>query len=134
MPVFSKLWDVKYLFGPNPLDLSRSDIWFFWSAAIMVVLGLLLKIFAVRSETNSPTRLLFNRFYHLFLTVGFLVFLWVGLRFENIPWLGTHVVVLALDLLFIVWLVFILIYFLGKYQKHIRAWRDEKTKQKYLSR
>ena len=130
----SKLWDVKYLFGPNPLDLSRSDILFFWSAAGMVVAALIFKIFSVRSEAGSPARFLFNKFYHLFLTAGLLVFLWVGARFENIPWLGTHVVVLGLGLIFLVWLVFILFYLLGKYPKQIRAWRDEKTKQKYLSR
>jgi hypothetical protein len=130
----SKLWDLKYLFGPNPTDLSRSDIWFFWSAAAMVVLGLIFKIIAIRSEINSPTRLLLNRFYHLFLTIGLLVFLWAGLRFENIPWLGTHVVVLGLLLIFLVWLGFIAVYLAWKYPKFFRAWRDEKTRQKYLSR
>lgn len=133
MPDFTKLWNVTYLFGPNPIEMSRSDFWFFIISSALVFISLVFKIVAIQKEIGNPVKHLFNRLFHLCLTIGFFALVWSGLRFENIPWLATHVVVLVLYLIFLVWLGFILYYSIRWLPKQIRLWRDEKTKQKYLS-
>lgn len=129
---FTKLWDKIYLFGPNPPDLARSDLIFFWVSLVFVVAAIISKIIVFRTAPGSPKRMLWSRIFHLFLTIGILVLLWVGARFENIPWLGTHVVVLSLFLIGLVWLVFIMRYYLVEGRSRQSMWEEEKIKQKYL--
>jgi Ca2+/Na+ antiporter len=131
---FTKLWDKTYLFGPNPLDISRSDRIFFLVAIVFVVCGIISKVLAARQPSRSPRQHLLNRLYHLFLTSGFLVLLWVGARFENIPWIAAHVVVLLLFLIWLAWLLFIAKYFFKEYHIHQKLWKEEELKQKYLAK
>lgn len=134
MPDITKLWNPIYLFGPNPIDLSRSDHIFFWIAVGFVVAGLVAKLLSRTSPPASPRRGLSNRFFRLFATMGILVSMWIGLRFENIPWLGTHIVVLFLLLVFLIWLFFIGKYLIGGFRRQEHAWQEEQIKQKYLKR
>lgn len=129
---FTKLWDKTYLLGPNPLDLSRSDLIFFWVTLAFIVAGIISKIMAVRAETGSPSKFLFRRLFHLFATMGILILLWIGFRFENIPWLSTHVVVLFLFLIWFIWTGFIAKYFVTKFRGEERIWKEEAIKRKYL--
>lgn len=129
---FSKLWDKVYLLGPNPLELSRSDRIFFWIAAVFVVLAVLAKIGVLRQPKDSPRRLLFSRFFHKFATIGILVLVWFTLRFENIPWLSTHIVVVFLVLVWLTWLMFIARYFFSRFRKAQKLWEDEALKRRYL--
>lgn len=129
---FTKLWDKIYLLGPNPPDLSRSDLIFFWISLIFLAVGIIAKILAARAETSSPQRFLRSRFFHLFLTMGILILSWVGLRFENIPWLSTHIVVLSLFLIWFIWLIFIGKYYVKEFRNKHRLFEEQKIKQKYL--
>lgn len=129
---FTKLWDKTYLLGPNPVELSRSDLIFFWAALAFTALGIAAKVFAWRAEIASPQKYFMNRLYHLFLTMGVLVLLWAGLRFENIPWLSTHIVILGLILIWFVWLVFIAKYFFREFPRQKKIWDEERIKRKYL--
>ncbi|TSA46340.1 hypothetical protein D4R52_00735 [bacterium] len=131
---FAKLGDAKYLFGPNPLALSRSDHVFFWVTAIFFFISIVFKIIEARMAAGSPQKHLFGRFFHAFLTTSILVAIWAGARYENIPWLGTHIVALGLYAIFLVWLGFILKYFFFEFRKQRRTWLDELVKQKYLAR
>ncbi len=134
MPDFNKLWNSLYLFGPNPLSLSRSDYIFFWIGVGFVIIAIVAKIFVWLSEKNSPPRHLLSRFFHLFFTTGLLTLFWFGMRFENIPWLSTHFLELCFLLMGLVWFGFILKYLLFDFGPQVRAWRDEATKRKYLAR
>lgn len=130
----SKLWNLTYLFGPNPLDFSRSDKIFFVAGIAFVILAIAGKVWAIKHEPQSPSRHLFNRLYHLFLTIGILVVFWGGARFENIPWLSTHFLVLLFYLGWLVWLGFIGFYFFGDFRLQHRIWQDEVVKRKYLAK
>ncbi|MBI4050539.1 MAG: hypothetical protein HY396_00995 [Candidatus Doudnabacteria bacterium] len=130
---FTKLWNKTYLFGPNPIELVRSDFIFFWTSLALVAAGIILKIFAIKNSLDSPKRYLFNRLFHLCFTMGLLILLWFGFRFENIPWLSTHFVVLSLLLIWLVWLVFIGKYFFSQYRAQQKIWQDEAIKRKYLN-
>lgn len=132
MPDFTKLWDSKYLFGLNSAVLTRSDWIFLYAAAGFVVAAVVAKILAVRKEPASPLRFLLNRAFHLFLTTGLLSLLWVGFRYENIPWLSTHIVVLAIWFIDLVWAAYIVKYYFQVYPGRRKAWEEEKIKKKYL--
>ncbi len=131
---FTKLWDKQYLFGPNPLELSRSDNIFFWIALVFIVAGIAAKILAMKNQGGSPKNVLFGRFTRLFLTTGLLTLLWVGARFENIPWISIRFLVLAILLMWLVWLLFIGKYFVRDFRKRQKTWEDEELKRKYLPR
>lgn len=128
----TKLWDKRYLFGPNPIDLTRSDHIFFWISLVFVVAAILSKIIASTQQNGSPKKFLMNRFFRAFLTMGILILLWTGARFENIPWLSTHILLLFLFLIWLVWLFFIAKYFLKDYRGQQENWESEQVKQKYL--
>lgn len=130
---FTKLWDKTYLFGPNPIELSRSDWGFFWLAVGFVLFSLIAKVLAIKSESESPDKLLRNRFFHLFLTVGILLLLWSGMRFENIPWLSTRLLALLLLFLWLLWLAFIARYLFSSFRVQKKAWEAELLKRKYLT-
>lgn len=129
---FTKLWDKQYLFGPNPLSLSRSDYIFFGLALIFLVAAIFFKLLVLRKASSDPKRYLFSRFFHSFLTTSLFVFVWVGARFENIPWLSTHFLVLTLFLIWFVWMGFIVKYLLKDYRKQKQLWDEETLKQKYF--
>ena len=131
---FTKLWNKTYLLGPNPLELQRSDQSFFIVSLAFILIGLLTKIVSYQSDVGSPKKLLLSRFFHVFLTSGTLILLWFGSRFENIPMLSTHIVVLLLFVIWIVWLIFIAKYFFKEYRVKQRLWEEEKVKRKYLAR
>lgn len=131
---FTKLLDKDYLFGPNPPDLTRSDWIFFWAGAVFALAGIIAKFFAIRAEKPSPKAMLYRRFFHLFSTVGVLVLLWVGARFENIPWLSIHAVVLGIFLVWLFWLIFIAKYSLGNFRHQQKIWEEAAIKRKYLKK
>lgn len=129
---FTKLWDKAYLFGPNPFSFSRSDFIFFGLAIALVAAAAVFKILVLRADKDSPRRFLLLRYFHLTATAGILTLLWAGARFENIPWLSTHFLVLLMFLGWLFWLGFILKYYFRQYRHVLRAWQEEKIKRKYL--
>ncbi|MDP3741083.1 MAG: hypothetical protein Q8R08_02030 [bacterium] len=131
---FTKIWDPKYLFGPNPTSLSRSDHIFFWIAIVFIVAAVGAKIFSAKDNSQSPKKYLFRRLFALFLTSGLLTMLWVGSRYENIPWLSTHFVVLIILLSWFIWLAFIGKYVVKNFFSQQKLWEEEELKRKYLTR
>lgn len=131
---FTKLWDRRYLFGPNPFDFSRSDHIFFWLAVVLLILAAAAKIFSINIEAGSPKRYLLGRVFNFAITIGILSLLWAGARHENIPWLSRHIVVLAVFLIGFLWVGFIAKYFFGNFGFQQKTWQDEQLKHKYLSK
>lgn len=131
---FTKFWDKRYLFGPNPFDLTRSDQIFFGIAIASVVLCAAAKIFVWRAERNSPKKNLFSRLFHLFLTMGIFLGVWYAARFERIPWIYTHFTALLILALGAVWFAFIARYYWKSYRNLQRDFNEEEIKRKYLSR
>ena len=124
----TKLWDTTYLFATNTQGLSRSDLIFMWIGVAFVVLSIIVKGVSVKQPKDSPKKVLLARLYHLFLTIGLLIALWFGLRFESIPWLSAHVVVLALFVVAALWLLAIARHYRRWYRGAQANWQDEQLK------
>lgn len=131
---FTKLWDKRYLLGPNPLELARSDHIFLGLAIALVALGVGAKIMVWRADAGSPKKYLLGRLFHLFFTIGIGLGIWYGARIERIPWIYTHFTALFLLLIGAAWFVFIARYYVRVYRLAQRAWEDEKLKNKYLKK
>lgn len=129
----TKLWDKNYLFGSFP-GLVRSDYIFSATAAIFIVLGIIAKLWAMRLENESPKKKLLSRYFRLNFTVGILISLWFGARYEAIPWLATHFVVLVLLIIWAVWLFFVVRENLTRYRRQQSLWEEDVLKRKYLPR
>ena len=129
---FTKLWQSRYLFGPNPLALSRSDYIFFGLAAAFTLIGIVSKVLVFNKDHADPRRLLWNKLWHAFFTIGVFMLLWYGARYENIPWIGTHFVALCLLLIGLVWLGFIAWYRIKTYPGAVHRYQEENVRQKYL--
>ncbi len=130
----TKLWDKTYLFSPSFTSFTRSEHIFFWTAVVFLVLGVAAKIVVWYTEAGRPKKVLFGRFFHLFLTSGLLLMLWYGARVEQVPWISAHISALLVFVVFFVWLVFIVSFFWRKYRKLEESWSEQKIKQKYLAR
>jgi len=105
---------------------------FFWIAVAMAAAALISKAAAIRASADSPKRYLFHKYFHSLLTMGILVLLWAGARYQNIPWVQTHIVALVLFLITLVWLGFVVFYHRKDYRRHLSEWKEGKTKKKYL--
>lgn len=125
---------MTYLFSTRTPGLVRSDLVFMWVGAVFVIASIIIKGFVVKQLAGSPKKILLNRCYHLFLTIGLLVMLWFGFRYENIPWLSAHVAVLGLFLMAGLWFVFIARFYFRNYKTAQKSWADEQLKKKYLAR
>ncbi|OGE77735.1 MAG: hypothetical protein A2751_01605 [Candidatus Doudnabacteria bacterium RIFCSPHIGHO2_01_FULL_46_14] len=130
----TKLWDKRYLFGPNPFDLARSDHIFFVLAITCVIIAAAAKIIVLRAERGSPKKILFGRVFHLFLTIGILLGIWYGARIERIPWIYTHFTALLLLIVGLVWFGFITRFYLRVHRSAQERWQDEQVKLQYLKR
>ena len=131
---FTKLWSTAYLFGPAGFELVRSDKVIFYASLISIALAIVIKIFVLAKPKMSPVAVLLSRFFHLFLTMGILVLIWVGAREQAIPWISTHFMALVLFIISVVWLGYIVKYYFRKYRHEVKDWQDEQVKRKYLSR
>ncbi len=131
---FTKLWDKRYLFGPNPFDLTRSDYIFLGIAIACVALAFIAKIIHWRAEKESPRKILFSRLFHLFLTTGLLLGLWYGARVQRIPWIYTHFTALLILVISLAWFGFIARFYWKRYRALAQSWKEEKIKFKYLAR
>lgn len=130
----TKLWDKRYLFGPNPLELTRSDHIFLGLAIACAVLGIAAKIVVWRAQTGSPKQHLLGRLFHLWFTMGIGLAVWYGARIERIPWIYTHFTALLLLSVGAAWFVFIVRYYVRVYRSAQKFWEDEQLKNKYLKK
>lgn len=131
---FTKLWNTIYLFGLPAGGLSRSDYIFFGISVFFILLSAACKFWAVKAGKVSPGNFLYSRYYHLFLTMGLLLLLWAGARFESIPWLSTHFLGLILLVISAIWFIFILKYHIREHGSREKVWQEEEVRKKYLSR
>ncbi len=128
---FKKLFNKEYLFSVNRVLLARSDKLFFIVGAVLIILAILLKVASIYAP-NPIDKILRNKFYKLFLTIGVLEILWFGFRYENVPFFGSHFIALLILLIGLAWFIKLLISFIVNYKKDKLEWEKEQVKLRYL--
>ena len=128
---FHKLLTKDYLLNINRVLLTRSDKLFFVIGAAMVILAIVFKIASLYAP-NPVDKILRNKFFRLFLTIGISEVIWFGARFENIPFFGSHAVALAILLIGAAWLIQLAASIIKNYKADKVTWEKEQMKLKYL--
>lgn len=128
---FHKLLEKDYLFNINRVLLTRSDKLIFVIGAVLVVVAIVFKIAALYAPTPVD-KLLRNKFYKLFLTIGLLEVVWFGFRYEEVTFFGSHFVAFVILLIGAIWFVQLIFSIFKNYKADKTVWEKEQIKLKYL--
>jgi hypothetical protein len=128
---FHKLIETDYLFTVNRVFLARSDKLFFVVGAALVIVAIVFKIAALYAP-NPLDKILRNKFFNLFLTIGLLEVVWFGARYENIMFFGSHFLALLILLIGLVWFIFLAASIMKNYRSDKLMWEKEQVRLKYL--
>ncbi|MBI4363365.1 MAG: hypothetical protein HY545_00775 [Candidatus Doudnabacteria bacterium] len=97
----------------------------------LFVVGVIL--FVVKLLLKDPiAKRLVNKFFHLFIWIGFSGAIWFGFRYESTPFLGRRFWVGLIALAGLVWLVWNIYYLLLKFKSERQAHLTESIRQRYL--
>ncbi len=126
--IFTKTW----MFGTAQfVGISRTDKLFFVLSVLLLVLAVIMTV-VFRGKKNSLKKNLQKRWRALFATIGVLGLIWSFLRYEYIVGMSSHVVVIAIYFLALIWALAILKYYMGKYKKQLAEYEKEQQLKKYL--
>lgn len=131
MNLLKQFFTTQYLFNVNSAFISPKEKLFFLVGAILVLLGVVLKISSVLSP-NPIDKKYRQKFYLLFLTVGLLELFWYLCRYENVRFFNTHFVAWIYILIGIIWFVVILVKAFRNYSREKMLWEKDQVKLKYL--
>lgn len=125
------LFNPSFLFNINTVIIERADNLFFLIGAIMLVLGVLLKLAAVMAP--NPVDLKYRqKFFYLFASIGVSEIIWYGARLQTVRFFGTHFVALVVLLIGLIWFVVLDIKTFLHYDKEKKVWEKQQIKLKYL--
>lgn len=126
--IFTKTW----MFGTAQfVGISRTDKLFFVLSVLLLVLAVIMTV-VFRGKKNSLKKNLQKRWRALFATIGVLGLIWSFLRYEYIVGMSSHVVVIVIYFLALIWALAILKYYMGKYKKQLAEYEKEQQLKKYL--
>jgi Ca2+/Na+ antiporter len=131
MNILKTFFSYQYLFQVNAAFISPQEKLFFFFGAILVLLGIVLKIAAVLS-LNPVDKTYREKFYHLFLTIGISEVIWYLCRRENVSFFNTRFVAWIIVLIAIIWFIEVFAKALKNYSKEKIVWEKEQVRQKYL--
>jgi len=121
----------QYLFSVNTVYISPTEKLFFLAGAVLVLLGVVLKISAAFAPTPVDKKFR-NKFYNLFLTIGLSELGWYFFRYENVPYVDTLFVAWLVILIAIIWAIVLLVKAFKNYSKEKEVWGKEQVKLRYL--
>lgn len=111
---------------------SHADKVLLYFNALLIVAGVITGYFANRERENRAYKLLMQRFTSMLLTIGILGSIWSILREQGVVMLSSHVVIIAIYLVLLVWLITVIKFEATDYQVLAEAERKESARQKYL--
>jgi hypothetical protein len=125
----SKLFKVNYLLDATP----KSDGLYQYSIIIFGLLGLVtLLLWFFSRNKQKLTREFFKKIITLFITTAILGIICIFLRSQEIPYLGSRLVLLILIFMFIIWGGFILYFRIMVMPKKIKNIKEKEEFEKYL--
>jgi len=120
-----------FLFQINRVRIEPIDEAFLYIGIAMVVLAFVFKL-AARLSPSSVDAKYREKFFSLFVSIGFSVIVWFAARAQLVRFFGTHFVVLLVLFVGLVWFVWIVVKMAKNYRKEKQAWDKEQMKRKYL--
>lgn len=121
----------QFLFTFNSANIDPGEKLVFIFGVVLVLLAIVLKISAILAPNPVDSKYR-QKFYRLFLTIGFGEVFWYLLRYENAMFLGTHFVAMAIAAMGLLWFVVIIINLARKYKADKMVWDKEQVRLKYL--
>jgi len=125
-----KIINIGYIFEttPSPEGLYRYLAILFG----LMIIGAI--VIVILNRRKSLTRKVKSGFFSLLLTVGIIGLSLIFFRFEEIPYLGSRLMLILLFFIIICWAAFIIWYWLVILPKEIAMIREKEKFQKYLPR
>ncbi len=126
--IFTKTW----MFGTAQfIGISRTDKLFFILSSVLFVASILM-FFWMRTKKDSIKKNMQKRWRALFGTIGVLGLIWSFLRYEYIVGISSHMVVIILYFIALVWALVILKYYIGKYKQQLAEHEKQQQLKKYM--
>lgn len=129
--VLLKFFSVQHQFKIDPVHINLSDKVLLIIALCLILIALGIRVASLWMK-DRLFRNLILRYYHLTLTIGLLELVWYALRFEVVPFFGSHIVAYVILLIGVVWSGFIKWYWWKVYPVEREKIRKQQVKQKYL--
>lgn len=126
-----EIFTYKFLFEVNRVMLEKSDRIFLMIGALVMMLAIVFKVAAKLASSEVDTKYR-NKFFNLFLYVGFAKIIWFGLRYQNIKFFGSHFVAMLVLFIGFVWFVYVLVKMFKNYKSEKIDWEKEQVRRKYL--
>jgi len=130
-PVIKQFFTPSYLFNLNPghqfaylLPLSIIFGFFLVGGAILV--------FLARRLSNVVYKKFLSRVYNLLFTIGFVGFLLIFFRYENIYFLSARFWLIVLFITGAIWAIIIFYYGIKKLPQEVQRYQEMLRKEKYL--
>lgn len=132
MHILKYLVSREFWFYINPIRYEAVDKLFF-TLVILAVVGAVGLYIASKLLKNPVWRKLAQRLSVMSASFGVVGALWVGCRYELVPWFGTHTAFVVLVVIAGVWKLRILWHFWRTYKMDIASWQKAQMKDKYLT-
>ncbi len=126
--IFTKTW----MFGTAQfVGISRIDKFFFILSCVLLVTSIVME-FWMRTKKDSIKKNIQKRWRALFATFGVLGLIWSFLRYEYIVGISSHIVIIILYFIALIWAIAILKYYFGKYKRQLAEHEKQEQIKKYL--
>jgi amino acid transporter len=126
------LFTQDFLIAPSFAGLSSiSDKTFTTLAILLVAFGVFFSVL-IRRTKNPVKKDLYSRWSRLSYTISLLAIIWVFFRYEEIPQISAHWIILLIYLIGLIWAVNIIRYVLNAYKPRLDAYNKDQMKKKYM--
>lgn len=120
----------EYLFETGTRGLTSTDQIFMYLGVLTIAIGVFAFIF--KRNKNAITKDLWSRWQGLGFTIGILILIWAGMRYELIRTLSSHFILFVILIIGLIWKLSILKYYFTKYKTAIAEMHKQEEKMKYL--
>ncbi|MCX6806718.1 MAG: hypothetical protein NT135_01190 [Candidatus Berkelbacteria bacterium] len=133
--MMDKLQNFNQILSPNPSFSFGFLLPFIIFFGLMLLLGVIIPILIKkRFKKSPPYRKLGEKIQSPILTFSIIGFILIFFGWQAIPYLSSRILLILLQLAFVCWLIYFLVYLLKIFPKEIANWHEELHKMKYLKK
>ncbi len=126
---FKKLFNLSYIFESTP---ASTGLYKYLTILFgLMIIGAVVIFFFNRKDKDNYKKLK-NNFFNLFLTTGIIGSVLIFLRFQEVPYLGSRLMLLILLVAFVIWSFFIGYYGFFILPEEIIKRKEKEHFEKYL--